>query len=275
MCLVIALSTLFPDVPLLLAGNRDERLAREAVPMASLRAGAPRTLGGRDLVAGGTWLAANEWGVVAALTNRPLGGKVDPTKRSRGALPLALTAFPTAEEGVAAFVAGHRPEDYNPCWLLVGDRAGLFAIDMTGGPLATVTPLPPGVHVLENSPLGGASTKAAHVRALLEGIEGVGPERAADRLRVVLADHRSPPPPPIDPEDRGDDAAPIRPPALAAACVHTETYGTRWSGLLAVPADPAGRPAFSYTEGPPCTHPFLDASDRWADVEVEVEEPSR
>lgn len=262
MCLVIALSNLFADVPLLLAGNRDERLARDAAPMASLREGAPRTLGGRDLVAGGTWLAANEWGVVAALTNRPLGGNADPTKRSRGALPLALTAFPTAEEGVAAFVAEHRPGDYNPAWLLVGDRAGMFSVDMTAGPTAEVTRLPPGVHVLENSPLGGTSTKAAHVRRLLDGVEHLAPAAAAERLRAVLADHRTLAPPPVPAAERGEDAAPVRPPALTAACVHTETYGTRWSGIVEVPADPVARPAFSYTEGPPCRHPFLDA-DGW------------
>jgi uncharacterized protein with NRDE domain len=263
MCLVIALSRLFPDVPLLLAGNRDERFARDASPMDSLREGAPRTLGGRDLVAGGTWLAANEHGVVAALTNRPLGGNVDPTKRSRGALPLALTAATTAEEGVAAFVAVHRPEDYNPCWLLVGDRSAMFALDMTDGPSPTVTALPPGIHVLENSPLGGASTKVAHVRRLLDGVVHLGPDAAAERLRAVLADHEPTAPPPVPAADRGDDAAPVRPPALTAVCVHTETYGTRWSGLVTVPADPATRPAFSYTEGPPCRSPFLDAADRW------------
>ena len=38
-----------------------------------LRGGGPRILGGRDEVAGGTWLAVNEHGVVAGLTNQPAG----------------------------------------------------------------------------------------------------------------------------------------------------------------------------------------------------------
>jgi hypothetical protein len=38
-----------------------------------------------------------------------------------------------------------------------------------------------------------------------------------------------------------------------AACVHTEGYGTRWSAVIVVDEDPAAPPAFTYTDGPPCT----------------------
>ena len=52
----------------------------------------PRILGGRDEKAGGTWLAVNEHGVVAGLTNRPAPDGADPARRSRGEIPLALAA---------------------------------------------------------------------------------------------------------------------------------------------------------------------------------------
>src|SRR5437762_1704887 len=81
-----------------------------------------RLLGGRDDLAGGTWLAANEHGVVAGLTNRPASR--DPARRSRGELPLTLAADVSAEIAVDALVRDFRPLDYNPAWILVGDRSG-------------------------------------------------------------------------------------------------------------------------------------------------------
>ena len=69
MCLLIALSRVLPDAPLLVAANRDERYDRPAEAITVLRDRGPRILGGRDQVAGGTWLAVNEHGVLAGLTN--------------------------------------------------------------------------------------------------------------------------------------------------------------------------------------------------------------
>ncbi len=71
MCLLAVVSRLHPDTPLVVAANRDEWLTRPAVPMTVLRAGEPRILGGRDQQAGGTWLAVNDAGLVAGLTNKP------------------------------------------------------------------------------------------------------------------------------------------------------------------------------------------------------------
>ena len=87
MCLLIALSGVVPGAPLIVAANRDEFYRRPAVTMTTLRDADPRVLGGRDELAGGTWLAVNEHGVVAGLTNQPAPGGRDLTKRSRGELP--------------------------------------------------------------------------------------------------------------------------------------------------------------------------------------------
>src|SRR4051794_26961936 len=134
MCLLIVMSRTRTDYPLIFGANRDERFDRAATPMTVLRQRDPMIVGGRDDLAGGTWLAVNEHGVVAALTNRPMvGGKRDPSKRSRGELPVALTSYPSAKEAVEAFVLEFRPSDFNPSWLLVGDRHHLFAVDMSEG----------------------------------------------------------------------------------------------------------------------------------------------
>ena len=128
MCLLIVLAQTQPGLPLVVAANRDERFDRPAVALSVLREAGPRTLGGQDLVAGGTWLAVNEAGVVAGLTNRP--ATKDPAKRSRGELPIALTEHTSAAAAVEALASDFRPADYNPAWLLVGDRETTFAVDM-------------------------------------------------------------------------------------------------------------------------------------------------
>lgn len=230
MCILVAVSQV-GEAPLVIAGNRDERLERPADAMVVLR-DEPRTIGGRDHTAGGTWMAVNEHGVVAGLTNQPLPDGPDPAKRSRGELPLSLTGGRRATEVVEAFRFG----DHNPAWLLVGDRTSLFLLDTAE---ESVTELPPGVHVLENRALGASSAKVERIRALLpQGLE------------VALADHAIP-----HEEDVPDEFR-----AYRATCVHTDEFGTRWSGIVTVPA--VGRPVVRYADGPPCTTPFRAA--RWS-----------
>ena len=124
-------------------------------------------LGGRDEVAGGTWLAVNEFGVVAGLTNVPSPRGRDTTKRSRGELPVALAAHRDAAAAVAWIRATVDPSDYNPCWLLVGDRDSLCYVDLTGGRRPVARQLPAGSYVLENAPLLPRSAKAAHIAGLM------------------------------------------------------------------------------------------------------------
>jgi uncharacterized protein with NRDE domain len=255
-CLLIVLAQVYDDLPLVVAANRDERLDRPALPMTVLRESNPRVLGGLDEVAGGTWLAVNDHGVVAGLTNRPTEGGPDPTKRSRGELPLALASRASAEESVDAFVTSFRPSDYNPAWMLVGDRTGILSIEIGAGDRAVVERLPAGVHVLENRALHAPSPKVDRVRTLLAGVEKLEGDELVQRLQSVLADHEAP---------GGLSAAAEAgrldvPPQVGAACVHTEEYGTRWSAVITIPAGPSDLPVFRYAPGPPCVTPFAVAS---------------
>lgn len=246
MCLLIVASRLVPDEPLIVGANRDEILDRPATAVAMLEAGPPRILGGRDELVGGTWLAVNEHGVCAGLTNQPREGARDPSKRSRGELPVDLARHDTAAGAVDAFLGAHRPEDYSGCWLLVGDRTSLFFIDFTGVTTSVAVSLPPGIHVLENRPLGATSPKVDLVLA------SVGSPRdgaaVAERFQRLLTDHRIP---------EGDE----RP--NAANCVHLDGYGTRSSCLVRVGADPAVSPRFLVADGPPCSTPYDDAGALW------------
>ncbi len=268
MCLLIALSGIVPGVPLLIAANRDELYQRPADPVTVLRGGPPRVLGGRDEVAGGTWLAVSEHGVVAGLTNQPTAAR-DPAKRSRGELPLAFTGYPDAKTAVTEVCARLDPSAYNPCWMLVGDRHALFSVDLSGGHRARVEELPPGRYVLENAPLRQPSAKQHRVAGLVSAVEhGADEDRAVeDRalagqaveagLAGVLRDHQ----PAAGPQPAGP-GRPARPAELSAACVHTERYGTRSAMIVSVGL--AGVPRVSMAAGPPCVTPLLDVTGMWA-----------
>lgn len=273
-CLLIALFGVVPDVPLLIAANRDEMYQRPADPITVLRATQPRILGGRDELAGGTWLAVNEHGVVAGLTNQPTGAR-DPAKRSRGELPLAFAAYPDARTAVTEVCARLDPAAYNPCWMLVGDRHALFSVEVSGGHQAGVEELPPGRYVLENAPLWQPSAKQQRVAGLVAALDGtgldgagldqaaldgaglVGAGRVEAGLAAVLRDHQ----PATGPEPGGPGGW-ARPAELSAACVHTERYGTRSAMIVSV--GQAGEPRVSVAAGPPCVTPLLDVTGMWA-----------
>jgi uncharacterized protein with NRDE domain len=268
MCLLVVVSRLDPGAPLVVGANRDEQLARPAVAMTVLRDAHPRILGGRDEEAGGTWLAVNEHGVVAGLTNRPSPEGRDPAKRSRGELPLALARHRDAASAADEFVTRFRAADYNPAWLLVGDRSALYALDLTdsGDGRPRVEALGPGIHILENNPLHAASPKADHVRELLGDAATLEGANLVERVRSVLVDHTVPAPllhtrSTTEPGDHGER---VRPAETFAACVHTENYGTRSSTLVRVPAALGDHPQVSVADGHPCTAPFVDVTELFA-----------
>jgi uncharacterized protein with NRDE domain len=247
-CLLVVASQVVEDEPLIVAANRDEVLGRPATAVTVLDEGPPRVLGGRDELSGGTWLAVNEHGVCAGLTNQPLGDAKDPTRRSRGELPLALARHRTAAGAVDHLLETFHPADYNGSWLLVGDPVSLFFVDFTGEGSGTAAPLPPGIHVLENRAHGEPSRKVDMVRAALG--HPIGADGVVSAFQGVLTDHRLP---------EGDD----RP--NAANCVHLESFGTRSSCIVRVPRTGAGLPRMWVADGPPCTTAYEDVSALWAE----------
>ncbi|MGD0392886.1 MAG: NRDE family protein [Acidimicrobiales bacterium] len=257
MCLLVFAWQTEPGFPLVVAANRDERLDRPARSLCVLNERDPRILGGRDDLAGGTWLAVNEHGVVAGLTNRPSPGGRDPTKRSRGELPLVLAGRRTAEAGVHDLIQKVQPGLYNPAWLLVGDRESLFYLELAPDQPPSISQLSPGIHILENVGLWEPSPKAARVHSLVDGA-GSGTAPLWTLLPSVLADHTIPRS--TDGEEGPADEAVTRLPATLAACVHTEEYGTRSAALARVASDPGRRPELLVADGPPCTDPFIAAS---------------
>lgn len=247
MCLLVVASRLVADEPLIVGANRDEVLDRPSTAVTVLDSGPPRIVGGRDELSGGTWLAVNRHGVCAGLTNQPLGEAKDPSRRTRGELPLVLARHATAAAAVDDLVDRFRPADYNGSWLLVGDRTSLYFVDFTGNGRGTARALAPGLHVLENRAYGEPSGKVDLVRVALTRPGGA--DEVVSGFRAVLADHRLP-----DGDDRPN----------AANCVHLESFGTRSSCIVRVPRNEDDAPRVLVADGPPCVTGYEDVSGLWS-----------
>ncbi len=230
MCTVLLGLRVHPEVPLVLAANRDEFYERPSAPPGPL-AGEPARFGPRDLRGGGTWLAINRHGVVAALTNAaPPDLQPVPGLRSRGeVVGLALAAASAAD--AAARAAALPPDSIRPFYLVVADGDGAHAVAPADGGFAARR-LEDGLHVQENRPLDHPDAeKVVRARARASDLARWPAGELVPRLHAVLSDH-----------DPG--VIPLR-----RLCVHTPTYGTRSTSILLLGG---ADPGWWFLDGHPC-----------------------
>jgi uncharacterized protein with NRDE domain len=116
MCLVVLSIGQHPDYPLILAANRDEFHARPTQD-AHWWPDKPDVLGGRDLQAGGTWLALHRNGRFATVTNFRDAKPTSPQHRSRGEL---VTGFVEGEQGPGEYLETISADAYAGFNLIVG-----------------------------------------------------------------------------------------------------------------------------------------------------------
>jgi uncharacterized protein with NRDE domain len=145
MCLLIAIRG--QDGSLLLAANRDEWYDRPSSAPAVWE-GCPALLAGRDLRAGGTWLAVNACGVVSAVTNRPTPGGQQPHRPTRGRLPLLASGQLSAARARLVLSYHLRYCAYNGFNLFVADADSAFIIQAAGA--VDIRDVPSGAYVLGN-----------------------------------------------------------------------------------------------------------------------------
>jgi uncharacterized protein with NRDE domain len=166
----------------------------------------------------------------------------------------------SARDAVATLSRRVRPGQYNPAWLLVGDRYSLYHVELALDRAPAVRKLDPGIHVLENAGLNDPSPKVDRVRSLVEA-GPPGPARWT-ALSTILADHTLPDVDALQVYERNNIERRL---ATLASCVHTDDYGTRSAALVRIPSDRARAPDLMVSDGPPCTAPFVDAGRWWRD----------
>ena len=253
MCTLAIYFRMLPHYPLLIAANRDEQYDRPSAAPSVLENGS-KTIAGRDLRAGGTWLGVNEHGVLAAMLNRRINGQnvSFPAARSRGLLCLDLLA---RRSGAAAesFIREHRAA-YNPFTALVADRNIALVSYNTGEKIRTQK-LRPGLHVFSSAAEFDLHSAKADRAYSLFGELGATVRRAGNNdleavaaLHAVLGDHSLPP----GSSDAGD-----------AICVHRDNSGTVSSSIVVLSAHES-RFKYFHCTGAPCRNAFGAA------LEIEV-----
>nr|CDQ35129.1 hypothetical protein BN993_04597 [Virgibacillus halodenitrificans] len=162
MCLIVFDWRPGSDTPLRLAANRDETHAR---PTQALTAwpDAPTLVGGRDLRAGGTWLAASQTGRLAAVTNvRDTYATAPPSPPSRGALPYQALTHEAPLAWLETLAAG---EAQAYAWFNLLYCDGVTLVHVHHGPAGTtLARVSPGVHGLSNATLDTPWPKVIRAR---------------------------------------------------------------------------------------------------------------
>jgi uncharacterized protein with NRDE domain len=224
MCLLVALRR---GGELWLGANRDERLDRPWEPPATLVADPP-VVGGRDVTAGGSWLAVNHAApFVAAVTNARLGAPAG--ERSRGSLVVDAAAELSLPEAVA-LVGELDLTRYGPFNLLLADASRVFLA--TNLPSPRIERVDVELVAIGNDALDdpGPRTRIAQVRS--RELASLGDAALGKAIVALLSDHGG-----ADP-----------------FCRHGERYGTVCSTLLRLRAGAVV--AYRFAPGPPCTTPF-------------------
>jgi uncharacterized protein with NRDE domain len=237
----------FAAYPVVVAANRDEFYSRPTSSPGVLDSSSG-IFGGRDDVAGGTWLGVNRHGLVAALLNRRTSEPPDPARRSRGQLCLDMLR---SESASAARVVLNRESAraYNPFNLLVADSRDAWIANNHGLEIA-ITELGTGLHLITNLDLNDPTCpRIAASYQLFAGLlakdapQPAGPE-FCNRLRRILAAHDTE----LDPRNGAFGNS---------LCLHSDEYGTRSSTLIFL--DLSRRWTYLHTDDAPCRqehHPY-------------------
>ena len=232
MCLIAMALDQRPDLPLVIATNRDEFLHRPAATLDWWQA-APSDvplLGGRDLQAGGTWMGLSASGRLALLTNVRDPSRQKPTAPSRGAI---VPAWLATQEPARAFWHETAARGHNPFNLVAGDMSQgewWWADDRSSAPRM----LGPGLYGLSNATLDTPWPKVQRLKqALAAAVDGAASVAELEILLfAALADRTT------DPDEALPDTGVglERERWLAPAFIRSPDarYGTRCSTLLIV-----------------------------------------
>lgn len=216
MCLAAFAFGLSEDYPMVFAANRDELHSRPTAA-ADWWLDYPHILGGRDLLAGGTWLAVDQSGRLAAVTNvPPTEGRT--FEKSRGHL---VTGFLAAKQSPDAFFSGlgTESEAYGPYNLLIFDGVDFYYHSNR----AATQRLLPDIYAVSNAPLGTPWPKVRYAESVLKNT--LAAKEPAAGLFEMLEN--------TDVHDAGSDGE-ILSRRHSQVFVEDEQFGTRASTVILV-----------------------------------------
>lgn len=226
MCLLIVLRGLHRHHPVIVGANRDERFDRKAAPPGLWVGERRRILSPRDRVAAGTWLAINDRGRFAGITNLAGVPSVEGAP-SRGLLPHLALDREDLDAGIQAVVATVAEAPHSGFQLVLCDgsrtvvlqngKSGLQVLEWSDPVLLVTNGHGPG----DFAPRGLLGATAQHVDV----------ERQLDALIPLL-------------RDRGGDGH-------HEISKHGECYGTVSSSVIAIPAKDPTELLWRYAPGPP------------------------
>ncbi len=241
MCTLILGFNVVAPQSMLLGANRDEDPSRPSEVPAPLGE-SPPIVGGRDLLAGGTWLAIRGRETAVAMLNRRGQPPAAPT-RSRGLLTLDVAREPDPALAFERLVR----ECYAPFTLVVARprHSWILAWD---GERARLTEPGPGWHVLTHTELDDdAEPRAAWLKKSLEGFRPESREEAEKGVVARLARHDDP-----------------------AVCLHEGPMKTVSSAVVWLAG---GEARFVHAEGRPCVTRFEDFSQLLREIPQEAQSP--
>ena len=225
MCLVVFAWKAHPDYKLILAANRDEfhgRPSKDAHWWPDL----PNVLGGRDLQAGGTWLATSRSGRFATVTNYREQQPAPSGARSRGEI---VTDIVSGESDPRSYVYSFAGVAYAGVSLLAADDDNIYYTSNRGDEAVT---LEAGVYGLSNASLDTPRPKLVRSKEALAALIGSNNVNTAELLHL-LADKT-----PAARSDVNSGELPFTlARALTAPFIVSETYGTRCSTTLMIAND--------------------------------------
>jgi uncharacterized protein with NRDE domain len=178
MCLIVFAWKATPEYRLVLAANRDEFHERAARQL-HWWPDSPGILAGRDMQAGGTWLAAGRSGRLATVTNYREQQVSREGLRSRGEL---VSNFVRSADSAMDFSAAIVGERYAGFSLLTTDGEELCHVSNRGD---AATRLAPGIYGLSNASLDTPWPKLVRTREALRRLISTDRVDESELLRLM------------------------------------------------------------------------------------------
>src|ERR1051325_6769431 len=147
MCTLVILRRPEHEWPVIIGANRDEMIDRPAKPPGRHWPDRAEIVAGIDLLAGGSWLGINGWGVAAAVLNRQGSRGPEAGLRSRGELVLEALDHADAVDAAAA-LSYLDPASYRSFNLIVADNRDAFWVRHTGRRRIEARPIDEGLSVI-------------------------------------------------------------------------------------------------------------------------------